>query len=70
MAVLSENQVSEFKRDGVLLLRGVFNDWTDTLRKGVESNMRDPGPWRQFPISITIVKTTICSVQTWDPVIA
>jgi len=45
MAVLSESQVSEFQRDGVLVLRGVFNDWTDTLREGVESNMRDPGPW-------------------------
>ena len=45
MAVLSESQISEFQGDGVLLLRGVFNDWTDTLRDGVETNLRNPGPW-------------------------
>ena len=45
MAILSEHQVSEFQRDGVLLLRGFFNDWIDSLRDGVETNMRDPGPW-------------------------
>jgi len=45
VAILSEHQVSEFQRDGVLLLRGFFNDWIDSLRDGVETNMRDPGPW-------------------------
>jgi len=45
VAILSEHQVSEFQRDGVLLLRGFFNDWIDGLRDGVETNMRDPGPW-------------------------
>jgi ectoine hydroxylase-related dioxygenase (phytanoyl-CoA dioxygenase family) len=45
VAILSEHQVSEFQRDGVLVLRGVFNDWIDSLRDGVETNMREPGPW-------------------------
>ena len=42
---LEQTQIDSFARDGVLLLRGVFSDWIDLLRSGVEANMRDPGPW-------------------------
>lgn len=45
MSILDSSQVDEFQRDGVLLLRGYFTDWMDTLRTGVDANMRDPGPW-------------------------
>ncbi|MDH3636291.1 MAG: phytanoyl-CoA dioxygenase family protein [Gammaproteobacteria bacterium] len=45
MSQLTQGQVDAFKRDGVLLLRGVFSDWIETLRAGVEANMRDPGPF-------------------------
>ena len=37
--------VETFQRDGVVLLQGVFRDWIDRLRAGVERNLRDPGPF-------------------------
>jgi ectoine hydroxylase-related dioxygenase (phytanoyl-CoA dioxygenase family) len=45
MSTLSQQQIETFQRDGVVLLEGVFNDWIDTLRAGVDTNMRDPGPF-------------------------
>ena len=44
-AAIDNDTVETFQQDGVVLLRGVFNDWIDTLRQGVERNMRDPGPF-------------------------
>jgi len=38
-------QVEDFCRDGVVLLRGVFGDWIEPLRRGVDVNMQNPGPW-------------------------
>jgi ectoine hydroxylase-related dioxygenase (phytanoyl-CoA dioxygenase family) len=37
--------VEEFQRDGVVILRGLFVDWIESLRQGVERNMADPGPY-------------------------
>ena len=34
-----------FRRDGVVHLAGAFADWLDTLRAGVERNMREPGTY-------------------------
>ncbi len=45
MSLLTKVQIGEFSRDGVLVLRGVFNDWIELLRTGVETNMREPGPF-------------------------
>ncbi len=45
MAILDDQQIADFTKDGVLLLRGYFSDWIDKLREGVETNMREPGPW-------------------------
>jgi ectoine hydroxylase-related dioxygenase (phytanoyl-CoA dioxygenase family) len=42
---INDADIGEFEKNGVLLLRGVFNNWVDTLRAGVESNMQTPGPW-------------------------
>lgn len=41
---VGETQVTEFERDGVALIRGLFAPWVDTLRAGVERNMAEPGP--------------------------
>ncbi|MCP4302781.1 MAG: phytanoyl-CoA dioxygenase, partial [Gammaproteobacteria bacterium] len=45
MSLLTQQQIDEFKRDGVLVLRGVFNDWIELLRTGVDTNMHEPGPF-------------------------
>ena len=37
--------VEAYKRAGVVLLRAVFSDWVDTLRKGLQRNLENP---RQF----------------------
>ncbi len=39
MTLLSAQQIEEFRRDGVVLLRGVFGDWIERLRQGVDTNM-------------------------------
>ncbi|MGB5328129.1 MAG: phytanoyl-CoA dioxygenase family protein [Gammaproteobacteria bacterium] len=45
MAVLQQSQVEEFQHDGVVLLKGVFTEWIELLREGVDVNMNAPGPW-------------------------
>jgi ectoine hydroxylase-related dioxygenase (phytanoyl-CoA dioxygenase family) len=45
MPVLDKSQVDGFQRDGVVLLKGVFTDWIELLRAGVDVNMNEPGPW-------------------------
>ena len=42
--LLSVNQINEFKEKGVTVLRGVFTDWVEVLRAGVDANMADPDP--------------------------
>ena len=39
---ISPQQVDDFQHDGVLLLRGVFRGWVQTLAEGIEANMADP----------------------------
>ncbi len=40
---LSDSTIADFNRDGAVVLRGVFSDWMDTLRDGVEQNIATPG---------------------------
>lgn len=44
-ASISNAIVEEFQAHGVVVLRGVFGDWIDTLQRGVERNLADPGPY-------------------------
>ena len=37
-----EEQVEAFRRDGVVCLRGVFAEWVDMLRLGIEKNLDEP----------------------------
>ncbi len=41
---LSDEIVEEFRENGVVVLRGVFDDWVETLREGIDANMQDPAP--------------------------
>ncbi len=43
--LISPEQIEEFQRDGVTVVRGLFRDHVDALRKGVEANMTKPGPF-------------------------
>lgn len=47
VAAITEEQVQRFQSDGVLVLRGVFRDWIDTLREGVARNLAEPGPFER-----------------------
>lgn len=41
---LTDETIAEFREMGVTVLRGVFSDWVETLRSGIDANMRDPDP--------------------------
>jgi ectoine hydroxylase-related dioxygenase (phytanoyl-CoA dioxygenase family) len=38
----SDNDIETFQHDGVVLLRGVFSDWVDRLRRGLQRNLDNP----------------------------
>lgn len=41
---LDDETIAAFRENGVTVLRGVFADWVETLRNGIDANMRDPAP--------------------------
>jgi len=41
---LRSDTVQEFRQSGATVLKGVFTDWIDTLREGVDYNMAHPAP--------------------------
>lgn len=41
---LDSQTVEDFRKDGVAVLRNVFSDWVETLRAGVDRNLREPAP--------------------------
>ena len=43
--LLSQTDIDTYQRDGVIIVRGLFKDHVETLRKGVERNMDSPGPY-------------------------
>jgi len=44
--ILDDATVAAFRNDGVVHLSGVFTDWVETLRRGIERNMESPS-WRE-----------------------
>ena len=42
---IEQTSIEEFQTQGVVVLRGVFSDWIDTLQRGVERNLAQPGPY-------------------------
>ncbi len=42
--LVSDEQVAAYRRDGAVCLKGIFADWVERLRAGVERNMAEPGP--------------------------
>ncbi len=43
--LLSDTDVETFRRDGVVLIRGLFADHVDAIRDGIDANMAAPGPY-------------------------
>lgn len=43
--LVSRADIDGFRRDGVVLIRGLFADHVETLRAGIAANMADPGPY-------------------------
>lgn len=41
---LDRQTIADFRENGVTVLRGVFEDWVETLRAGVAFNVANPGP--------------------------
>ncbi len=43
--MLNENLISNFQKDGVVFIRGLFKDWVDEICAGIDRNMSNPGPY-------------------------
>ncbi|OIQ43719.1 MAG: phytanoyl-CoA dioxygenase [Roseobacter sp. MedPE-SW] len=43
--LITQEHINQFQRDGVVLIKGLFKDQVDQLRRGVEQNMAAPGPY-------------------------
>ncbi|HYB09990.1 MAG TPA: phytanoyl-CoA dioxygenase family protein [Alphaproteobacteria bacterium] len=44
---ISQDTIEAFRADGAVLLKGVFCDWVETLRAGVERNLQEPGRYQR-----------------------
>ncbi len=42
---LDRSQIENYRDDGVVLIKGLFRDWVDTICAGIERNMAEPGPY-------------------------
>ena len=43
MAILiNQSDIQSFKKDGVVLLRGIFSEWIDILIQGAEFHIKNP----------------------------
>ncbi len=40
--LLNKSDIQDFQNDGVVILRGVFNEWIDILTKGAEHHIGNP----------------------------
>lgn len=43
--LLTQDDIDTYQRDGVVMIKGLFADHVETLRRGVERNMADPGEY-------------------------
>ncbi len=44
-SLLTQDHISAFKVDGVVLIKGLFADYVEQLKTGIETNMSSPGPY-------------------------
>jgi ectoine hydroxylase-related dioxygenase (phytanoyl-CoA dioxygenase family) len=43
--IIERHQLELFEADGAVLIPGLFRDWVDTIRAGIDRNMAEPGPY-------------------------
>ena len=43
--MISEQDIDAFQRDGAAVLRGVFTDWVEVIRSGIDRNMANPSEY-------------------------
>ncbi len=46
MQAITQEHVDEYQADGVVVLRGLFTDWIEPLKRGIDANMAEPS-WRE-----------------------
>jgi ectoine hydroxylase-related dioxygenase (phytanoyl-CoA dioxygenase family) len=44
-SLIDQGQIDAYRRDGVVLVKGLFWDWVDDIRAGIDRNMKEPGPY-------------------------
>lgn len=42
---IEDSTIDAFRKDGAVMIKGLFGTWVDTIRAGIESNLADPGPY-------------------------
>ena len=42
--LVTQEMIDTYQRDGVVLIKGLFADWVEVLRAGIDRNMAEPGP--------------------------
>lgn len=42
---VDQQKIEAFHSDGAVFIKGLFRDWVDTLREGIEKNIAAPGPF-------------------------
>jgi len=42
-AIITQTHIDTFQRDGVVLIKALFADYVGTIRKGIETNINEPG---------------------------
>lgn len=43
--LVTQADIDTFQKDGVVVIRGLWADWVETIRAGIERNMAEPGPY-------------------------
>jgi hypothetical protein len=43
--LITQNHIDTFQKDGVVLVKGLFKSYVNTIRAGIKRNMAEPGPY-------------------------
>ena len=44
-SLVTDQNIEDYQRDGVVLIKGLFQPWIEELRAGIKRNMDEPGPY-------------------------